>query len=70
MIEQADRLSMPLLFSHATGDETIPVEQSRRLQERLANAPNVRYVEIEGGGHDSPLHGSGMLDWLDESVRR
>lgn len=64
----ADRLTMPLLLSHATGDDIIPVEQSRRLQQCLASAPHMRYVEIEGGNHDSPLHGSGMLKWLDEHV--
>ncbi|MBT4503222.1 MAG: prolyl oligopeptidase family serine peptidase [Gemmatimonadetes bacterium] len=69
-IRHADRLTMPLLLAHATGDATIPVEQSRRLRQRLSSASNMTYVEIEGGNHDSPLHGSGMLKWLDQNFQR
>jgi len=65
----ADRLMMPMFLSHATGDEVIPVEQSRELLKRLAGKDNLAYVEIDGGNHDSPLHGAGMLEWLDAALR-
>lgn len=70
VVEHAERLTMPLLFSHATGDDIIPVEQSRRLRQALASAAQVTYVEIAGGNHDSPLQGSGMLPWLDAQLGR
>ncbi len=70
VVRHAHKLTMPLFLSHATGDDIIPVEQSRNLQQRLSHASNVTYVEIEGGNHDSPLHGSGMLKWLDQNVQR
>lgn len=70
VIRYAHRLTMPLLLSHANGDDVIPVEQSRRLQQRLSPAANVTYVEIKGGNHDTPLHESGMMKWLDQHVQR
>ncbi len=66
----ADRLSMPLLLAHATADGVVPVEQSRELWQRLSGKPQATYLEIEGGDHDSPLHGGGMLEWLDEQLQR
>ena len=68
VMRHADRLTMPLFLSHATGDDVIPVEQSRDLCRRLSTAKNVTYVEIEGGDHDSPLHKSGVLEWLESRV--
>ena len=64
----ADRLTMPLFLSHATGDEVIPVEQSRELRHCLSTGKNLMYVEIEGGDHDSPLYKSNMLAWLEKEV--
>lgn len=64
VVRHARQLTMPLFLSHAAGDDIIPVEQSRSLQRCL---PNVMYVEIEGGNHDSPIHGSRMLPWLDQN---
>ncbi len=51
----ADRLRMPLFLAHGTADDIIPVEQSRRLAERLATKPTFTYVEQPGGHHDTPL---------------
>ena len=42
-----------LLLLHAEGDETVPVEHSRRLH---AAAPGSRYVEAPGGHHRSIQH--------------
>ncbi len=67
--EHANRLTMPLFLAHATGDDLIPVQQSRELHRCLAGAARFRYVEIEGGDHDTPLHTGGMLDWMEEQGR-
>lgn len=66
----AAKLAMPVLLSHAVGDEVIPVQQSRALHACMAAAWNLHYVEIPGGDHDTPLHQSGMLDWVDRHVNR
>ncbi|MFH1706501.1 MAG: alpha/beta fold hydrolase [Planctomycetota bacterium] len=66
----ADRLTMPLFLAHATGDEVIPVKQSRELQRSLANAPNAVHVELAGGNNDTPLFQSGMLEWLEQQIIR
>ena len=46
-------LGSRLLLLHAEGDETVPVEHSRRLH---AAAPGSRYVEAPGGHHRSIQH--------------
>ncbi|OGV64404.1 MAG: hypothetical protein A3K19_09590 [Lentisphaerae bacterium RIFOXYB12_FULL_65_16] len=60
----ADRLTMPLVVVHGDADPLIPVEQARRLAERLAGQPNFRYAEMPGGHHDSPLAYPGLEEWL------
>lgn len=70
VIRHSCRLTMPLMLSHAQGDDVIPVEQSQRLYQRLSPADNVTYVEIEGGNHDTPLHGNAMLQWLEKHIQR
>ena len=49
----AHDLGERLLLLHAEGDETVPVEHSRRLH---AAAPGSRYVEAPGGHHRSIQH--------------
>ena len=49
----ARELGERLLLLHAEGDETVPVEHSRRLHEV---APGSRYVEAPGGHHRSIQH--------------
>ena len=66
----AARLTMPVFVAHATGDDVIPVQQSRTLRDRLPNARNLTYVELAGGDHDTPLHQAGMLAWLERCVDR
>ncbi|NRA37142.1 MAG: prolyl oligopeptidase family serine peptidase, partial [Planctomycetes bacterium] len=67
--ENADRLTMPLYLAHATGDDVIPVQQSQALFYNMKNAQNMTYHEIENGGHDTPLHDSRMLQWLDKQIK-
>ena len=66
--QHADRLTMPLFLAHATGDQTIPVAQSRELMRCLEDSAWVHYMEIAGGNHDTPLREQGMLDWLERVV--
>jgi len=52
----ADRLTMPVYLSHGAADALIPVEPTRALAKRLQEQGRpVKYVEIEGGDHDSPV---------------
>jgi uncharacterized protein len=58
----------PLLVVHGSADRWVPVTQARRLAGR-ANEP-VRYVEIDGDGHDFAWQRSHfrelVISWLDE----
>jgi pimeloyl-ACP methyl ester carboxylesterase len=55
MLHDADgrlhRIRTPTLVVHGTDDRMIPVENGRRLAERI---PGSRYVELEGTGHLYP----------------
>jgi dipeptidyl aminopeptidase/acylaminoacyl peptidase len=47
-----DKIKLPVLLFHATGDEAVPVEQSRALAQalrQLGRSPS--YHELEGGDH-------------------
>jgi dipeptidyl aminopeptidase/acylaminoacyl peptidase len=59
----------PLLIVHGTADRWVPVTQARRLAGR-AGEP-VRYVEIDGDGHDFAGQRSHFRElvtsWLDET---
>ncbi len=54
-LKNADKLVMPVSLIHGENDKTIPVEQARRLAERLSGQANFFYREIPGGDHNSPL---------------
>ncbi|NOY82437.1 MAG: prolyl oligopeptidase family serine peptidase [Kiritimatiellaeota bacterium] len=69
-LANAPRLQMPLVVVHGSGDRTIPVEQSRRLAERLARTSRFAYLEIPGGNHDSPLHGPVVTGALDQVLEQ
>jgi len=57
----AERLTMPCYLAHGAADALIPVEPTRALAERLQElGRRIRYVEIEGGDHDSPVT---QVDW-------
>jgi pimeloyl-ACP methyl ester carboxylesterase len=47
-----ERIEAPALVVHGDADVIVPVENGRRLAERL---PNARYVELPGRGHNLPL---------------
>ena len=47
-----EQIEAPALVIHGDADLIVPVENGRRLAERL---PNARYVELPGRGHNLPL---------------
>jgi pimeloyl-ACP methyl ester carboxylesterase len=51
----AARLRMPVVVVHATGDDIIPVTQSRALAAVMPPTAPFCYQEIAGGHHDTPL---------------
>ncbi len=54
-LANAEKLTMPLFFSHGGADDIIPVEQARNLADKLKDRKNFSYTEIPNGNHDSPL---------------
>lgn len=66
-LHHAARLTMPIFLAHGAEDATIPVSQARVLVGQLSDHPNLVYLEIPDGNHDSPLHlqtAPHALDWL------
>jgi len=49
---EVERIEAPALVIHGDADLIVPVENGRRLAERL---PTARYVELPGRGHNLPL---------------
>jgi pimeloyl-ACP methyl ester carboxylesterase len=65
-LARADRLAMPVYLAHGDADELVPVDQSRALQEALPPR-SLKYRELPGGDHDSPLTAAVLreaLDWV------
>jgi len=54
-LENSAKLTMPIYLSHGGNDQTIPVDESRRLADKLSFNAAFFYHEIPGGNHDSPL---------------
>jgi pimeloyl-ACP methyl ester carboxylesterase len=46
------QIHVPTLILHGTADAIVPIEESRRLAERL---PDAELVEFEGSGHVPPM---------------
>jgi pimeloyl-ACP methyl ester carboxylesterase len=63
-------ITCPVLLVHGREDQTVPVEDARRIAARC-RAPNVRLLEIAGAGHDSTdqieRHAGELLRFLDDS---
>ena len=49
---EVERIHAPALVIHGSEDWIVPVENGRRLAERL---PNAEYAELPGRGHNLPL---------------
>lgn len=48
----ADRVHIPMLIVHGTDDIVVPIEQSRRMRDRLrAAGKDVQYVELQNDDH-------------------
>lgn len=55
-VNQAKKLqNMPIFLAHGTADPIMPVSQTRVFAAALAENARFAYVEVPGGGHDSPL---------------
>ena len=52
-LEHADRLTMPVYVAHGNADTVLRIAGSRALAAKCGD--NLKYREIEKGGHDSPL---------------
>lgn len=65
----ADRLTMPIYFTHGAADATIPVSQAQALAQRLAGSPRFVYREIPNGGHDSPLTETDGFGWVLDQLK-
>ena len=63
-------ITCPVLLVHGREDQTVPVEDARRIAAQC-RAPNVRLLEIAGAGHDSTdqieRHAGELLRFLDDS---
>ncbi len=62
-LAHADRLTMPVYLAHGDADPVIPVTESRALA-ALLRARILKYREVPGGHHDSPL----ALDVIQEAL--
>jgi pimeloyl-ACP methyl ester carboxylesterase len=60
----ARQSDVPMLITHGTRDEIIPVQQARRLHDAAATST---YVEIDGAGHND---GGMPREEIEEFVRR
>jgi dipeptidyl aminopeptidase/acylaminoacyl peptidase len=48
-----DRVRIPILLVHGTDDTIVPIDQSRRMHDRLRDAGKaVRFVELRGDDHN------------------
>jgi len=54
-LRHLSRLGMPVYVAHAADDNVVPVEQSRRFADAMADCARFVYHEIPNGGHDAPL---------------
>ena len=66
----AGRLTMPLFLSHGECDELMPVGQMRAMAEALRQNAAATWLEIRGGGHDSPLFTEAAIGWFEEMVEK
>ena len=65
-LRNTDHLTMPVYVVHGEKDHTIPVDQPRRLKEKLAAKRDFVYVEIPWGDHETPCntnHVETALKW-------
>ncbi len=72
-INSAERVHIPMLIVHGTDDIVVPIEQSRRMRDRLRGAgKDVTYVELPNDDHwlSDAATRTQMLRELDSFLRR
>jgi pimeloyl-ACP methyl ester carboxylesterase len=69
-LHTVSRIVCPVLLVHGRDDQTVPVDDARRILAN-AHAPHVRLLEIDGAGHNSTehieWHAPALLRFLEES---
>lgn len=55
MLNKAKQIKCPVLIIHGTKDESVPIEDSRKLAKEL---PNAELIELEGENHKLSVTGS------------
>ncbi len=63
----AEKLTMPVWYSHGEADKLMPVSGARSLAAKLKAKKDFHFHEIPGGDHDSPLHL--FEDYLDQAYK-
>jgi predicted peptidase len=63
--------NMPIWIIHGDKDDSVPVEQSRKLAAALktAGAKDINYVELPNSGHDildRTFRDEGLVEWLNQ----
>lgn len=48
---QSDKITKPVLLIHSKDDTRVPYNQSKKMQRRLKNKVDAKYIQIEYGGH-------------------
>lgn len=66
MNHTAELATVPLAIIHGSVDSMIPVEHSRSLVSKLQKlGARIHYIEVNGGGHDTPLYAVNWRDCFD-----
>jgi len=66
----AELATVPLVIIHGSADSMIPVEHSRNLVSKLQElGARIHYIEVNGGGHDSPLYAADWRDCFDDVLQ-
>lgn len=55
VLENAHKLTMPVILAMGGKDPLIPVAETRKIAAALRFNPRFHYIEIPDGGHDAPL---------------
>jgi len=63
VLENIDKLNMPIILTMGEADPLIPVVETRKIAEAMKDKDNFKYCEIPEGNHDSAL-------WVDIDLEK